>query len=161
MNPALLYLWFALLKRRAIHFVRGLRRPTTLVGYLYVLGLLGVLFWFRHNEIFGRLVQRDNLITAAVLMFVGSFIKGFWQRGLVFEPADIEFLFTSPFSQRQIVCYRLLPNYLYAFVQGLILAVALRAASFAPVADGSRLDPVPNHLLPRGHRRLAPRRQLP
>jgi hypothetical protein len=127
MNPALLYLWFALLKRRAFHFVRSLRRPTTLVGYVYVLGLLGVLFWFRHHEIFGRLVQRDNLRTGALLMLVGSFIKGFWQRGLVFEPPDIEFLFTSPFSQRQIVCYRLLPNYLYALVQGLVLA-----ALFAP-----------------------------
>ena len=123
MNPALLYLWFALLKRRALHFVRGLRRPTTLLGYVYVLGLLGLLFGCRHHEIFGRLVQRDTLIAGAVLLLVGSLIKGFWQRGLVFEPPDIEFLFTSPFSQRQIVCYRLLPNYLYALVQGLVLAV--------------------------------------
>jgi len=123
MNPALLYLWFALLKRRALHFVRGLRRPTTLLGYAYVLGLLGVLFCFRQHEIFGRLVQRDTLMTGAVLMFGGSFVKGFWQRGLVFEPPDIEFIFTSPFSQRQIVCYRLLPNYLYALVQGIVLAV--------------------------------------
>ena len=45
MNPALLYLWFALLKRRAFDFVRSLRRPTTLIGFAYVLGLLGVLFW--------------------------------------------------------------------------------------------------------------------
>jgi hypothetical protein len=127
MNPALLYLWFALMKRRACHFARSLRRPTTVLGYAYVLALLVVLFWFRHHEIFGRLVQRDNLITGAVLMLVGAFIKGFWQRGLAFEPPDIEFLFTGPFSQRQIVCYRLLPNYLYALVQGLVLA-----ALFAP-----------------------------
>jgi hypothetical protein len=82
-----------------------------------------VLFCFRQHEIFGRLVQRDTLMTGAVLMFGGSFVKGFWQRGLVFEPPDIEFIFTSPFSQRQIVCYRLLPNYLYALVQGIVLAV--------------------------------------
>ncbi len=127
MNRALLYLWLALLKRQALQFVRGLRRPTTLVGFAAVAGLLGVLFWFRHHEILGRLVQRDNLITGAVLMLGGSLIKGFWQRGLVFEPADIEFVFTSPFTQRQVVCYRLLPNYLYALIQGLVFA-----ALFAP-----------------------------
>ena len=122
MNRALLYLWFALSKRRVFAFVRSLRRPTTLVGFAYVLGLLGVLFWFRHHEIFGRLVERHCLITGALLMLGGSLIKGFWQRGLVFEPPDIEFVFTSPFTQRQVVCYRLLPNYLYALLQGLILA---------------------------------------
>jgi hypothetical protein len=127
MNPAVLYLWFALLKRRAFLFVRSLRRPTTLVGFAGVLVLLGVLFWFRHHEIFGHLVERDRLIAGALLMLVGSLIKGFWQRGLVFEPSDIEFVFTSPFTQRQIVWYRLLPNYLYALVQGLVLA-----ALFAP-----------------------------
>ena len=41
MNRALLYLWFALLKRRVFDFVRSLRRPTTLVGFAAVLGLLG------------------------------------------------------------------------------------------------------------------------
>ena len=127
MNRALLYLWFALLKRRFLDFVRSLRRPTTLIGFAYVLGSLGVLFWFRHYEIFGHLVERDILITGAFLMLGGSLIKGFWQRGLVFEPPDIEFVFTSPFTQRQVVFYRLLPNYLYALVQGLVLA-----ALFAP-----------------------------
>ena len=50
MNRALLYLWVALLKRQAFQFVRGLRRPTTLVGFAAVAGLFGVLFWFRHDE---------------------------------------------------------------------------------------------------------------
>ncbi len=127
MSPALLYLWLALLKRQAFQFVRGLRRPTTLVGFAAVLGLLGVLFWFRHEVIFGRLVQSDNLKAGALLMLMGSLMKGFWQRGLVFEPPDIEFVFTSPFTQRQVVCYRLLPNYLYALIQGAVLA-----ALFAP-----------------------------
>jgi len=77
MNPALLYLWFALLKRRAFHFVRSLRRPTPLVGYVYVLGLLGVLFWFRHHDIFRHLVERDILLTGAFLMLLGSLLKGF------------------------------------------------------------------------------------
>jgi hypothetical protein len=127
MNRALLYLWFALVKRRVLDFVRSLRRPTTLVGFAAVLAALVLLFYWRHEEIYGRLVQRDNLKTGAFLMLLGSLLKGFWQRGLVFEPPDIEFVFTSPFTQRQVVCYRLLPNYLYALVQGLVLT-----ALFAP-----------------------------
>jgi hypothetical protein len=122
MNRALLYLWLALLKRRALDFARNLRRPTFLLGFICVLWLFGVLFWFRREEFFGHLVKRDYLVAGAVLMFVASFIKGFWQRGLVFDQPDIEFIFTSPFTQRQIVYYRLLPNYLYALVQGIVLA---------------------------------------
>ena len=127
MNRALLYLWFALLKRRAFGFVRSLRRPTTLGAFAAVAGLFYLLFRWRHEAVFARLVQSDSLKTGAFLMFWASLIKGFWQRGLVFEPPDVEFLFTSPFTQRQIVGYRLLPNYLYALVQ----AVGL-AALFAP-----------------------------
>src|ERR1035441_200906 len=127
MNRALLYLWLALVKRRVLNFVRSLRRPTTLIGFAYVLAVLVLLFHWRHEAIYGRLVQGDILITGAFLMLGGSLIKGFWQRGLVFEPPDIEFVFTSPFTQRQVVFYRLLPNYLYALVQGLVLA-----ALFAP-----------------------------
>ena len=127
MNRALFYLWVALLKRRGLYFLRGLRRPTTFVGFAAVAGLVGVLFWFRHHELLGRLVKRESLITAAVLMLGGSHIKGFWQRGLVFEPADIEYVFTSPFTERQVICYRLLPSYFYSLLQGLVLA-----ALFAP-----------------------------
>ena len=127
MNRALLYLWFALLKRRVLDFARSLRRPTILAGFVAVLVLFVLLFKWRHEEIFGRLVEGGSLKTGAFLMLWGSLIKGFWQRGLAFEPPDVEFVFTSPFTQRQIVWYRLLPNYLYALIQGLVLA-----ALFAP-----------------------------
>ena len=120
MSSALLYLCLTLLKRRLLHFCRGLRRPTTLIGFAAVLWLVGFLFRYRGHEVFGQLVRRESLIGGALVMLCGSLFKGFLQRGLVFEPPDIEFLFTSPFSQRQIVFYRLLPSYLFALLQGLI-----------------------------------------
>jgi hypothetical protein len=120
MNRALFYLWLTLLKRRSLHLCRGLRRPTTLIGFAAVLWLGGVLFHFRGHEVFGQLVRRESLIGGALVMLGGSVFKGFLQRGLAFEPPDIEFLFTSPFAQRQIVFYRLLPSYLFALVQGLV-----------------------------------------
>ena len=120
MNRALLYLWFALLRRKAFGFARSLRRPTSLIGFLAVVSLLGFLFYFREHKLMGQLVRKENLIGGALVMLCGSLFKGFLQRGLVCEPADIEFLFTSPFTQRQIVFYRLLPNYLFAVVQSLV-----------------------------------------
>jgi hypothetical protein len=127
MNRALFYLWWALLRRRAWRFCRALRRPTALIGFLYAVGLIGLLFYYRGNEVFGVLVRREVLIGGALIMLCGSAFKGFLQRGLAFEPADLEFVFTSPFTQRQILLYRLLPQYFYALVQGLVFG-----ALFAP-----------------------------
>src|SRR5712672_3109610 len=112
MSRALLYLWFSLGRRGLLQFVRSLRRPTTLIGFAAVLALLGCIFYFGQHEIFARLVRPEVLIGGALVMVCGSLFKGFLQRGLVFEPPDLEFLFTSPFTQRQLVFYRLLPCYL-------------------------------------------------
>ena len=120
MSLALTYLWFVLLKRKALYFCRGLRRPTTLIGFAALLSFVGFLFYYRHHEVFAQLVRRETLIGGMLVMLCGSVFKGFLQRGLVFEPPDVEFLFTSPFTQRQIVFYRLLPNYLFALLQGLL-----------------------------------------
>jgi hypothetical protein len=120
MNPALCYLYLTLLKRRALYFCRGLRRPTTLLGFAAVLGLIWILFHFRHEALFAQLVRPESLVGGMLVMLCGSLFKGFLERGLEFDPPDIEFLFTSPFTQRQIVLYRLLPSYLFALVQGLV-----------------------------------------
>ncbi len=119
MNRALVYLVWVLLKRRALHFCRSLRQPFALLGFVALVSLGAVLFHFRQEKFFAELVRRESLIGAALLMFGGSLIKGFWQRGLAFDPPDIEFLFTSPFSQRQVILYRLLPSYLFAVVEGM------------------------------------------
>src|SRR5436305_14929559 len=103
MNGALTYLWLTLLKRRAFHLVRCLRRPATLIGFAALVFLIGLSFHCRHATGFGQLVRTKSLIGGALLMMGGALFKGFLQRGLVFEPPDFEFLFTSPFTQRQII----------------------------------------------------------
>src|SRR5882672_3845909 len=127
MNRALTYLWSALLKRKALHYIRGLRRPTTLIGFAALAFFLFCLFRFRREEWRAHLVRPEILIGGALVMLGGSLFKGFLQRGLVFEPPDVQFLFTSPFTQRQIVFYRLLPGYLFAIAQSLVFL-----ALFAP-----------------------------
>jgi len=123
MNHALTYLWFVLLKRRTLRFFQELRRPTTLIGFAALAFCFAFWFYHRHNEVFAHLVRSEALIGGILLMLGASVLKGFWHRGLVFDPPDVEFLFTSPFTQRQIVFYRLLPGYLFAVVQGLVFFV--------------------------------------
>jgi hypothetical protein len=120
MNGALTYLWLTLLKRRAFYLVRCLRRPATLIGFAALLFLIGILFHYRRAGGFAQLVRTESLIGGAILMLGGALFKGFLQRGLIFEPADIEFLFTSPFTQPQIIFYKFLPNYLFAFAQSVL-----------------------------------------
>jgi hypothetical protein len=139
MNGALTYLWLTLLKRRAFYLVRCLRRPATLIGFASLLFLIGILFHYRRAEAFAQLVRTESLIGAAILMLGGALFKGFLQRGLVFEPPDIEFLFTSPFTQRQIIFYRFLPNYLFAFAQSLVFYLLFESHLKQPVLTSACL----------------------
>ena len=123
MNKALFFLWLSLLKHRSFYFITSLRRPVNLIGFFAVATFLGGLFYYRHEEIFAHSIKPQSLFGGAMIMLGGSFFKGFLQRGLVFDPPDIEFLLTSPFTQRQLVLYRMLPNYLYAVVQAVVFVL--------------------------------------
>ena len=115
-----MYLWFVLLKRGALHLVYKLRRPASALGFVALIFCFCLLYKNRHAEFFEHLVRPEALAGCALVMLCGSLFKGFLQRGLVFELPDVEFLFTGPFTRRQIVSYRLLPGYLYSAAQGLI-----------------------------------------
>jgi len=123
MKNALAYLWVSLAKRKALHFFKSLRRPTTLIGFLAVASLVGFCIHFRHHELMGHLVEPRTLVGGALILFGGSLFQGFSQRGVLFEPADIEFLFTSPFTRRQILAYRLTSNYCFAFAQSVVFLI--------------------------------------
>jgi Putative ABC exporter len=139
MNVALTYLWLTLLKRRALYLVRCLRRPATLIGFAALVFLISVLFHYRRADGFAQLVRTESLIGGAILMMGGALFKGFLQRGLVFEPPDIEFLFTSPFTQRQIIFYRFLPNYLFAFAQSVVFYLLFESHLKHPVLTSACL----------------------
>ena len=113
----LLYLSFALLKGKTRRFALNLRRPTTAIGFASLLILFGTLFHFRDAAFFSEMVRPESIVGAVLVMLCGSLFKGFLQRGLVFELADVEFVFTGPFTKQQVVLYRLLPSYLYAVLQ--------------------------------------------
>jgi hypothetical protein len=120
MKNALAYLWISLAKRKALHFFKSLGRPTTLIGFVAVLFLVGFCIHFRRQEVMAHLVEPRSLAGGALIMFAGSLFRGFSQRGLLFESADIEFLFTSPFTRRQVLAYRLASSYCFAFAQSIV-----------------------------------------
>jgi len=119
-NPALTYLATAHLKRNTLHFFHQLRRPTRLIGVAAIVFFLACLFHYRHADIFAALARPASLLGGGLLMAGGALFKGFLQRGLTFEPPDIDFLFTRPFTQRQIVLYRLAPSYLFSLGQAAV-----------------------------------------
>jgi hypothetical protein len=119
MRRALIFLWLTLLQRRVARAVLGCRRPTSLIGFAAVAAFLGFLYYHRQDPIFAWCVRPEALFGGALIMIGGAVFNGFRQRGLVFEPPDIEFLFTGPFTQRQLIGYRLLTSYGYALVQSL------------------------------------------
>jgi hypothetical protein len=123
MNRALAFLFFSLLKRRALEFFFSLRRPGKLAGVAALAVFLGFLFHFRGERFFGELVRTEVVVGLGLIMLGGALFKGFLHRGLVFDPPDIEFLFTGPFAQSQVILYRLLPNYLYAIAQSIVFGL--------------------------------------
>src|SRR4051812_2012774 len=125
MSRALLYLWLSLLKRGALRWIGKLRHPSNAIGIASLIFGLGMAYHFRHEEFFGQIVRPEVLLGCGLMMVCGSLLKGFLQRGLVFELPDTEFLFTGPFSRAQIVFYRLLPGYLYSVLQAAVFVLIM------------------------------------
>ncbi|MDB6040886.1 MAG: hypothetical protein JWM99_4727, partial [Verrucomicrobiales bacterium] len=125
MNPALLYLAVTLLKRRSLLLLDGLRRPLQLLAWVLGGTVLGVLYYYRNSDFVGQFVKNTPLVFFLSLLLIVSFVRALFQRGLVFDQADIEFLLAGPFSQRHLIFYRLIPSYL-----GAICTVAVFSTLF-------------------------------
>lgn len=129
MNRALLYLIHRQRVNAARQFVRGLRRPRKLLGLLFWIALVGLMVW---SQTMARSVGRSTVDDGATALtallgfiLVASMFGGLMQRGLAFQPADIDFLFPGPFTRRSLVLYRLLQLYPMAALSTLFLLVFL------------------------------------
>ncbi len=129
MNRALLYLIRRQRVNAARQFVRGLRRPRKLIGLLFWVSVVGLMIW---SQIVARRVgatapeEGATALTALLgFILVASAFGGLMQRGLAFQPADIDFLFPGPFTRRALVLYRLLQLYPMAILSTAFLLVFL------------------------------------
>jgi hypothetical protein len=58
------------------------------------------------------------------------------KRGLAFEPSDAEFLLTGPFTPKELLIYRLLPNYAGALISSVAFLVVFHNNTTAPLFAG-------------------------
>ncbi len=128
MNAALAYLLWRRRVNGVMQFLRGLGQPKRLIGTLFWFGMIGLMIWaqVRATTHGGPAAadQSAQLLKLLVAMtLIMSVFSGLVQRGLAFQPADIDFLFPGPFSRRALVLYRLCSIYPLALVSSLIFAV--------------------------------------
>ncbi len=122
-------LWFLVVRQRrnAIHhYLIGLKRPRKWFGLLFWIGFVALIVWGQSMGGDVRMYSSDT--TTGLTMFLGfvllaSLIGGFMQRGIAFQPSDIDFVFTGPYSRREIVVYRLVALVPMVIVSTLFLMI--------------------------------------
>jgi hypothetical protein len=114
MNTALGFLFVRLSGRRFVSWLNSMRHPGRFLGTVACAVDFGLLFRYRDAEFVRELVESTPLSVVIGLAVFVSLIRGLLQKGIPFDPADMEYLCTGPFSHRAVLFYRLLPSYLSA-----------------------------------------------
>ena len=91
------------------------------MGVAMLLCGLWFLYHVRNTRFVGDLLENTPLSLVVVLAVFVSVLRGLMQKGLRFDPSDVEYLFVGPFSERALLIYRLLPSYLSAFGGGILI----------------------------------------
>ena len=96
------------------------------MGVTLLLCGLWFLYRVRDSRFVSDLVASTPLSLVLSLAVFVSVLRGLMQRGLRFDPSDVEYLFGGPFSERALLIYRLVPSYLSACCVGLLIFVFFR-----------------------------------
>ena len=97
-----------------MRWLNSLRHPGRLLGLVACVVGFGLLFRYRDADFVQELAESTPLgLVVALAVFV-SLIRGLLQKGVPFDPPDMEYLCCGPFSHRAVLFYRLLPSYLSA-----------------------------------------------
>jgi len=137
MNPALLILLGLQLKGWVRYFFRNLR--TVKGALLALVGLAVLLPWFLSllflpPKNVGLAPETIRIYGPPMLLLycVFNVVFSSGEKAIYFSPAEINFLFSGPFTRRQILAYKILMTIMMGLPTTLFLAVMLRihAASF-------------------------------
>ena len=137
MNRALAFLLWRRRVNGVRQYWRGLANPRRLLGTVLWLALISFMVWAQVYAQRQRGIASPESAAQVMKMLVAmtmimSVFGGVVQRGLAFQPADIDFLFPGPFTRRSLILYRLCSIY----------PLALLSSFFFTVIFGMR---VPNH----------------
>lgn len=124
-SRTLIWLRWTLARRQAVAFLRGLRRPTKLLGALTPLVLLGFLFHNRESEAVSLLARAPVLILAGSALLMVAIFRGLSHRRLDWADSDHQFLLQGAFTPAELLFDRLLGGYLFATCSAAFLGVLL------------------------------------
>ncbi len=126
LHPALRYLILTRWKNRVGSILGKLRTlPGLLGGLLAVLAIVGLVFGARPGEDMNDAERAAVFFALLAFLMLTGVLSGIGQRGLVFLPADLDYLFPSPVSRRQLLLYHFVPHYLAAAFIGVIYLLVL------------------------------------
>ncbi len=129
-------LWLLLrLRNRAIlrQFRNGMK---TVKGMLLMVMTVAIIAMVCLPNLFLRLSQSSSTVSSYSMLsnyfplvlfiyFVVNLLTSIGERAIYFSPAEINFLFSAPFSRRQLLIYKLTGVLGAAFFQGLVITFAL------------------------------------
>ena len=112
LHPALSRLLKLLLRARLRATMSGLRQPRKAV--FFVLGIIMMGLWILPNITVGLshgrsdpMIAREAAPLAFLAMWALSLLANFGEHAVFFSPSEVDFLFTAPFTRRQLLVYKL------------------------------------------------------
>ncbi len=119
-HPALWYLVRTRVRNRVLQWLRKLKTPGGFFGgIVLVFVVIGAFFIGDWGGV--TITQRQAIFTTLLGFLLWSgILGGLGQRGLVYAPADLDFLFPGPFARRQLVIYQFAMQYVAAVVMSIV-----------------------------------------
>ncbi len=139
MNRALLYLERVHWQRRGGAFLRGLRRPTRLLGLMAAVGAGALLVRLRGLPTFDALCRLPSLLILGSVLLAATTFRAFMRRGLGLTRAEAEFVLSGPFETRELLLYRWLPAYAYSLLTGAAFLALFRTHLENPLLTAATL----------------------
>jgi hypothetical protein len=142
-NRALLWLWRTQRKNAVLRYLRRFRRWRELPRALLPIAALAlVVYAVQLGSPRSEPLEASTFLSAALAAYLLlEVFRGFSDRGIAFEPPEVDFLFPGPFSRTALVLYHLLTTYSRSIVSLLFFFIFFgrRTASPALALVGTAL----------------------